>query len=169
MLTLIMAMSVNGKISRKGKSNWTSPEDIEEFKKFLGDFDGVVLGRKTFEEIFSGQRFPRPYFVLTQNKNFSAMPEKNVFVLQEQPSEKILEIFENAGLHKMVLLGGEMANAFFADVIDEIFLTIEPVLFGEGKGLFSEKPFEKNLSLVKIKQLNAAGTLLLHYKVLKNV
>ena len=50
-------------------------------------------------------------------------------------------------------------------LLDEIFITIEPLIFGRGKDMFVGGNKTTELCLLSVKQLNIRGTLLLHYQV----
>jgi dihydrofolate reductase len=63
--------------------------------------------------------------------------------------------------------GGKIANSFFLDnLINEVWLTIEPRIFGTGKVLAEGRRLDVPLKLISTKKLNTKGTLLLKYKVL---
>ena len=51
-------------------------------------------------------------------------------------------------------------------LIDEIYLDIEPIIFGKGIKLFADNNFEVKLKLLGIRNLTE-DILQLHYKVLK--
>ncbi|MDO8575841.1 MAG: dihydrofolate reductase family protein [bacterium] len=66
----------------------------------------------------------------------------------------------------MAVLGGTQTYTYFLenDLLDEIYLTIEPVVFGRGLNLFeSSKGINASFHLESTKQLNDNGSLLLHY------
>ncbi|PJE75506.1 hypothetical protein COV04_04350 [Candidatus Uhrbacteria bacterium CG10_big_fil_rev_8_21_14_0_10_48_11] len=48
-------------------------------------------------------------------------------------------------------------------LIDELFLTIEPISFGEGLPLHNASQGERTASLVSVEKINAQGTVVLHY------
>ena len=52
-----------------------------------------------------------------------------------------------------------------AGLVDKLYITIEPVIFGAGMTLFNKK-FEKNLELVSMQKLGEQ-TVLLEYNVIK--
>jgi dihydrofolate reductase len=67
---------------------------------------------------------------------------------------------------KVCLLGGTQIYSYFLErnLIDEISLTIEPLVFGEGLPLFSCAIEPHRFALVSTKKLNNKGSLVLHYK-----
>ena len=69
------------------------------------------------------------------------------------------------GYRQALLGGGTYLNTLFLEkkLIDEIILTIEPKIFGDGLSLFS-KDFNIELQLLEVKQINA-NAIMLRYKV----
>ena len=70
----------------------------------------------------------------------------------------------------MLLVGGGIINSLFlkAGLIDELRITIEPVLFGEGKELLDKFTSHVRLKLLSVDMLNNSGTQHNIYKILKN-
>jgi dihydrofolate reductase len=73
------------------------------------------------------------------------------------------------GYREAVMAGGAGANALFleAGLVDEIWLTVEPLIFGTGIGLLSGAEFDLRASLISVEQLNERGTVHLKYSVNK--
>jgi len=65
-----------------------------------------------------------------------------------------------------LLLGGaSLNNSFFkANFVNELWLTLEPKLFGSGNDLAGNAELDINLELFEMEKLNSQGTLLLKYK-----
>jgi len=107
--------------------------------------------------------------ILTRNPgrySANAVPGKLEFS-NESPQQLVKQL-ENKGFKQMLLLGGGTINALFLkeSLVDELYLTLEPRIFGKGKTLVREGEFEVLLELMNIKRLNQSGTLLLKYKIL---
>ena len=68
----------------------------------------------------------------------------------------------------MVVAGGGALNASFIEenLVDEIFIDIEPIIIGKGIPIFRDKSFERNLKLVGQKKISE-NEIQLHYEVLK--
>mgnify|MGYP001567556414 CR=1 FL=1 len=83
------------------------------------------------------------------------------------PPAMLAREMEKEGYENMILLGGSTLNTSFfkENLVDELYLTIEPRIFGEGRQLINEGKFESILQLQSVKKLNKQGTLLLHYLV----
>jgi dihydrofolate reductase len=67
----------------------------------------------------------------------------------------------------VAVLGGTHIYSYFLerDLIDDLYLTVEPIVFGSGLGLFNhESTTAKRFRLVTVRQMNEQGTILLHYQ-----
>ena len=158
-ITLIAAISADGKIAQSpGQSslNWTSKEDTRFFVEKTKEIGTMVMGRKTFETI--GKALPgRRMIVLSSN---AGMVEGVEFT-----SETVVDLvarLESEGVAGLAVCGGSTVYSQFlaAGLVNELFLTVEPVLFGNGMPLASE--FGRiNLKLVESKPLG--GGVLLHF------
>ncbi|TSC57245.1 MAG: dihydrofolate reductase [Parcubacteria group bacterium Greene0416_79] len=67
----------------------------------------------------------------------------------------------------VAVLGGGAVYHFMLEsgFLDEIFVTIEPLIFGRGKEMFVGGTRTIRVSLLSVKRLNRTGTLLLHYQI----
>jgi dihydrofolate reductase len=85
----------------------------------------------------------------------------------DETPRQLVERLTSAGYQEMLLVGGHVIATLFLkeNLIDEIFLTLEPKLFGVGLPLVAEELMDIPLKLLSSKQLNPQGTLLLHYAV----
>ena len=75
-------------------------------------------------------------------------------------------ILQNTAIETVAVLGGTQTYTYFLenDLLDELYLTIEPIIFGRGLNLFeSTKDALAKFRLESTKQLNEKGSLLLHY------
>lgn len=77
-----------------------------------------------------------------------------------------LSFLRREGFSQAPVCGGGKLNSSFmkANLIDEIYLDIEPVLLGKGIKLFADAEFETKLELMKVKKLSK-DEVQLQYKV----
>ncbi len=71
------------------------------------------------------------------------------------------------GFKNILVLGGTTTYSWFIkkNLLDDWYITIEPVLFGVGKPLLNVKKIESHLLILKnARRVGSAGTLFLHYK-----
>jgi dihydrofolate reductase len=172
---LIAAISADGKIAAdEGQSSltWTSKEDTKFFVSKTKEIGTVVMGRKTFETIgkpLKGRRI----IVMTRNPR-PPLPEGEdggvgagtVEFTAEEP-QALLARLEKEGVTAVVIAGGAQVYRTFLDVnlVDEMFLTIEPVLFGSGMPLVDQGSMKK-LELLDSSPLGPG--VLLHFRILSS-
>lgn len=162
-----MVMTLDAVIARNDDedvSAWTSLEDQQSFHNLLKNYDAVVTGRASF----FGKAADVPYYILTKTPSYTT-DDKNIKYLNGDV-DHIMDILAQDGVKHIALLGGPKTNHQFLerDLVDDIYITIEPILFGQGKHLTVPESLNTELLLVEYTRLNNSGTMLLHYHVKKN-
>ena len=162
-IILYIATSVDGFIARKnGSVDWLlefgNSEEDYGYKEFLDSVGTVVLGNTTYKE------FKAPY----ENKKCFVFSRKN-----KGKRENITYV--NTGVREFVetlsddeniwLVGGaNIAKEFLKNnLIDEIIVTIIPIMLGEGIPLFYKNNGEHKLKLLDTKSFDS-GVVQLHYQ-----
>lgn len=173
---LAIVTSVDGK-STKGRNpatyEWSSKEDKKHFSSLIKKHNLIVMGSNTYDAIKSYIKLTpdKLRVVMTKNpKKYAAHKVFGQLEFSNEPIKKLISRLENLGYEQMLLVGGAtLITSFFKEkLINEIFLTIEPKVFGTGKGLvLEEQQLNIDLKLMSIKKLNPQGTLLLKYQVIK--
>ncbi|CEP78201.1 MAG: dihydrofolate reductase family protein [Defluviitoga tunisiensis] len=167
---LIMVQSINGKVRLIINKNqpWSSQEDKKHFSKVTKEIGVVIMGRKTFEEI--GKPLDkRKNIVLTGEPEKYQKLEKtyqgSLFFTDEKP-ESLLNRLEKEGYQTVALIGGPTINALFLEknLIDEIYLTIEPVIIEGDLSLFSYVQGTYQFKLNEVINLNNDAILLKYQK-----
>ena len=71
-------------------------------------------------------------------------------------------------VEEVILAGGTTINSLFLkeNLVDELIITVEPLLFGKGLTLFKNLDLNIRLELIETKQLED-GVLNLKYKIIK--
>jgi dihydrofolate reductase len=161
---IIAATTADGFIAKdEGHSPmaWTSKDDKKRFVELTKRAGVVVMGAKTF------QTLPRP---LKERINIvysrsSSKKFEGAEVTQESP-EALLRQLEARGFTEVAICGGSQIYTAFlkARVVERLYLTIEPVLFGQGMPLFNEA-LEYRLELISSNS-TPGGSLLLEYTVI---
>ena len=168
-ITLLAVMTIDGKLARNEHHfvDWSSPEDKKLFFGTTRKARVLIVGHNTF------RTFPSPlpgrlHVVLTRDTSDKVDIPGAVEYTDRSPHE-IVAGLEARGYREAVMAGGAGANALFlkAGLVDEIWLTIEPLIFGAGIDLFSGAEFDLRASLISVEQLNEGGTLHLKYMVNK--
>lgn len=159
-----VAASVDGRISLSSKTlpRWTSKEDWRFFQKSLSRVDAVVVGRNTYQSAAERLR-KRNTFVLSSRPKTIKRRGTVTFVNPKNVDlEKLFQEYKN-----IAVLGGGAVYRFMLErgLLDEIFVTVEPLIFGRGKEMFVGGTRTIRVSLLSVRRLNRTGTLLLHYKI----
>ncbi|HUS26229.1 MAG TPA: dihydrofolate reductase [Nevskiaceae bacterium] len=169
-ITMIDAISADGKLTRHGDPNlhaWTSSEDARHFAAMLAKHNLLVMGRNTYEVAHSRPQAERLRVVITQNpQQYNAQAVKGQLEFTDETPQVLVQRLEAAGYKDMLLLGGGNLNGQFvaAGLITELYLTIEPKLFGTGTELLGGQAVDQHLRLLELTKLNNEGTLLAHYQ-----
>ena len=165
---LYMATSLDGFIAKlDGDSDWVSEVDSVEFEKQIISAGCLIVGRNTFDQYY-GDIYPVQKIlnvVMTHNSKLKAK-DKNVLYSIKSP-RKTVEMLKSKGFKKVILIGGGTTNSSYLkdNLIDEIYLSIHPLLLGTGIPIFRNAPnVLKKLSLIEVKKLKE-GLVQLHYKV----
>lgn len=180
-ITLVMVSSVNGKITKgynPDVSTWTSDEDAALFEKLKKQFPLIIMGRKTYDAARSCLVLKSNVLRVVLTKNPDAFKKESVVGQLEFTNESplvLLQRLENEGHKKALLVGGGEVNAAFfaANLVNEIHLTLEPLMFMTGSDLVhspltgSDPVSGIALKLVAMEKLNDRGTLQLVYEVIK--
>lgn len=89
-------------------------------------------------------------------------------IFTDKSPKEVLKMLEEKGFDTAFLAGGGHINsAFIKDgLIDEIYLDVEPIVFGKGIKLFADSDFEYQLEFLEVNKLNK-NTVQLHFKVKK--
>lgn len=165
-ITLYMAISADGFIAKKdGDSDWVSEADAENFEQTMQEFGCIIVGRRTFEQ-YQDDLYPVEgvtNIVLSSDASREPTDENVVHVASPQEA---IEVAKKRGHDRALLIGGGRANGAFLenDLIDEVYVSVYPLILGDGIKLFEGT--EKEVKLMCIDQEVLAGELVqLHYKV----
>ncbi len=162
---LIAAISADGKIAERtdqSSMDWTSKEDKQFFVEKTKEVGTLVMGRRTFATINKGLK-GRRIIVLTRDPS-KELPIPGVEFTSEEPVALVRRL-EGEGVAELALGGGASVYGQFlnAGLVTDIYLTVEPFLFGGGVPL--AQGFDRvALKLESVQQLNSQ-TILLHYTV----
>lgn len=171
MLVLIAAQTLDGYIARPDRpgTDFCSEADAAFLREALKEFDSLIMGRKTYhtlrERILNSdtQRFLRK--IVTRSPDIHAKDQRDDLIefTGDTPAE-ILNELDRRGRKKTALLGGSEIYAQYlaAGLVDELWITVEPLLFGAGTALLAA-PCELALQLVSVSRLSE-NVVLLKYK-----
>nr|AIA16737.1 RibD C-terminal domain protein [uncultured bacterium] len=160
---LIAAVTADGYIARHGDhaADWTSKEDKQVFVRLTKEAGVMVMGSRTFATI--NRALPERRTVVYSSKpDHITVP--GIEVTNEAPGDLVRRL-EKEGANGLAVCGGATIYDLFmqAGVVDELYLTVEPVTFGRGITLFNT-PLDLSLKLLETEQLGS-NSVLLHYQI----
>lgn len=150
--SVFIATSVDGYIARAdGRIDWLSiveapPEDYG-FAAFFGSVDVLVLGRKTYDTVLGFDAWPyagKRCVVLTHRPPTSSHGEE--FFAGEPAA--LVERLAREGARRVYVDGGEVIAQFLAArLVDDLTLSVIPIVLGGGRRLFAGGEPECRLTL----------------------
>ena len=170
---LIFVSSLDGKVTKWGEPNvrsWSSHQDQDYYKKVWNESRLIVMGSSTYNADTFNPSPGHQIIIMTSHpdkyKNFE-IPGQMEFTI-ETPVE-ISSRFTIRGDQQMLVVGGpHIATSFLKEqLIDELWLTIEPKIFGIGANFATDVELDVTLRLIQSEKVNDQGTLITKYAVLK--
>jgi dihydrofolate reductase len=166
---LYISMSLDGFIAKpNGDLSFLSVVEQEGqdygYADFLRTVDTVIIGRKSYDKVISmGYDYPVSYrnvYIITRTKR----PDNGQLkYFTGSLRTLITDLKKNYGKNIYCDGGSEIVNELLKDnLIDEFYISVIPVILGEGIPLFKNGGPEINLELVSSVKFNK-GLVQLHY------
>ncbi|MBI4170836.1 MAG: dihydrofolate reductase [Candidatus Aenigmarchaeota archaeon] len=172
-VVLYMAMTANGIIAKEDDdTSFVSKAEWKSFRAMIRRTGNMVIGRRTYEIMRKADEFAGldkvKIVVVTHDISLKG-DTTNIIFTSKQPKE-VLRLLKKEGFSKVLIAGGSALNASFMkeNLVDEVYLDVEPAVFGKGIRLFAEADFEAKLRLLEIRKLSK-NVIHLHYAVVKTV
>ena len=169
LVTLMMVMTADGFIAKNANqtsTDWTSSADKEIFIQRTKEAGVIIMGLTTYKTI--GRPLPgRLNLIMTREPGIEeSIPDKLEYT--NTPPSQLLKELEERGFKEVILGGGTTINSLFlnAGLVDEIQITIEPLLFGGGLTLFKDLDLNQKLELIEMKDLGT-NVVNLRYRLVK--
>ncbi|MEO0841503.1 MAG: dihydrofolate reductase family protein [Cyanobacteria bacterium J06643_5] len=142
-----IATSLDGFIATKdGNIDWLyeipNPTDSDYgYAEFMSGIDAIVMGRNTFEKVLSFDEwvYDKPVFILSNS--LTVIPENIADKAKIVSGEikNLVKKLNSQGYNNLYIDGGQTIQSFLKeDLIDEIIITIFPVILGDGFPLFDK-------------------------------
>ncbi len=161
---IIAAITADGFIGRDSQhtADWTSKEDKQLFVRLTKEAGTMIMGSNTFKTI--GRALPgrRTIVYTSRPDNITA----DHIETTAEPPAALINRLHREGVSSVAICGGASIYHQFlnAGIVNELYLSIEPLLFGQGLTLLGTN-LHANLNLLEVRKLNS-DTVLLHYKVI---
>ncbi|HUD05537.1 MAG TPA: dihydrofolate reductase family protein [Candidatus Saccharimonadales bacterium] len=162
---LIAALSADGYIGADEDhraTSWTTKADTRFFMTKTKELGTVIMGRRTFAT-FNKPLKDRRLIIYTHHPD--SITVDGVEATAEEPKE-LIERLDQEGVKGIAICGGTSIYTQFmnAGIVDELYLTVMPKLFGGGVLLFDHL-VNKDLELLSADKLDDQNSVLLHYKL----
>ena len=163
-IILYVATSVDGFIARKnGSVDWlTQYNNLGEdfgYKEFLDSVETVILGNTTYREFKAPYENKKCYVFSRKNTG----KENNITYVNTDVKEFTDGLSENENI--WLVGGADIAKEFLKNnLIDELIITVIPIVLGEGIHLFAKGVGEHKLKLLNTKFYDS-GVVQLHYQL----
>lgn len=166
--SVFIATSLDGFIARPdGTFDFLSiveqPDEDYGFADFFATVDALVIGRHTYETALGFPEWPyagKRCIVLTHRETPSQHGEQ----FFAGAASALVEQLALGGAQRLYVDGGQVIRDFLvANLIDDLTLSIVPVLLGSGIRLFGEEVPEQRLKLAS-SQSYGSGLVQLRYE-----
>lgn len=154
-----IAMSLDGYIASKNDSlDWLYKVEVAGdagYAEFFRTIDTVVIGRRTYDWLMEETKGEYPYadkksYVFSKS---TTGVDDHVRFTDEAVSDFVQRLQQEAGKGIWVVGGGQLLHEFLKErLIDELIISIAPVLIGGGIPLFKAMDIETEFTLVSAKQ-----------------
>ncbi len=171
-IKLFIASSIDGYIARLDHSlDWLdsipNPDNLDYgYEEFYSSVETLFIGRKTYE-IVQNMDEDWPYsdsktYILTRNQDYT-VTTPNTFVINEDIQGLVDELKNTQKKDIWLVGGGELISMFMdLELIDEMILTIFPIVLGSGVPLFASESKEVRYKLIDSRVFET-GLINLHY------
>ena len=160
-VSVYIATSLDGFIARNDggldwltQANATVPDGQDlGFHAFMDSVDALIMGRKTYEQVLSFGEWPygrKPVVVLSRNSVSFPQGVPDTVTHSSEPLRDLLKRLSDEGVEQVYVDGGATIQGFLSeDLVDEITVTVIPVILGGGIPLFGS--YENDISLTHVR------------------
>ncbi len=174
--SVYIATSLDGYISREdGNIDWLNEasanipkgEDMGYYS-FMDTVDALVMGRNTFEQVLTFGEWHygnKPVIVLSSKELIIPKHLPDTVTHSSETPEALTQRLEQKGYKRLYIDGGVTIQRFLAaGVINDMVITLVPIVLGSGKPLFGNT--EKDIMLEHVKtETFSCGFVQLTYNV----
>jgi len=166
-----MAMTVDGIIAKNKTQNadWTSKADKKVFIAETKQAGAIIMGDTTFEAMGKKALPGRLNLILSLTpENYKDLLRPGELEFLKASPEEVVKYLTDKGYRSAILGGGARTNSFFlkAGLVDEVWITVEPKIFGGGMNFTEGENLDLNLELLEAKEIGD-NAVQLRYKVIK--
>lgn len=172
-IILGLAVTLDGYIEGpKGEYDWCFTDQDYGLNEFFAGIDAVLIGRKSYEvareyaEANGGQLVPGmpPVKEYVFSTTLESVKDGAVLIAQHAMAE-VRKIKEQPGKDIWLYGGASLTDALMKEgLVDELWLSVHPILLGSGKPLFRPQDSRTQLTLLESKTYET-GLVSLKYRM----
>lgn len=170
---LIFVATLDGKVTKWGDPlvrKWSSKEDQEYFHMVWKDSSLIVMGSSTYNAHRIKPSVNHHFIVMTSEPTkYKELEVPGQLEFSDKSPAQLSANLDEQGYKNMLLIGGpHVATSFLKEqLVDELWLTIEPRIFGTGGSFVIDEELDIELTLISCEKVNDRGTLINKYAVVK--
>ena len=171
---LVFVTTLDGKVTKWGDPcirSWSSKNDQDYFTKIWNNTRIIIMGSSTYNADPVKPSSNHLLIIMTRHPlKYRKIETLGQLEFTNELPYQVVERFEKEDQEKILIVGGpHIATSFLKEqLIDELWLTIEPKIFGVGGNFVIEEKLDINLQLISCKRVNRNGTLITKYAVKKD-
>jgi len=158
---VFMAMSLDGFVAREDhRLDWLMKQKTEGedhgYEAFMASVDGLIMGRGSFCNALTFDEWPyrKPVIVMSKSLTDNDIPialKEKVSLTQLDP-RGILASLATRGWARAYVDGGLVVQSFIrAGLVEDMTITLVPILIGKGRRLFGDLDGDIDLDLLSSK------------------
>lgn len=167
-ISIYIAMSIDGYIAKEdGDVDWLQqgciPGEDYGYPKFMATVDALVMGRNTYEKVLTFEPWPyKGKRVIVLSKTLTSV--KNDAELYKGNIRQLVEKLYDEEIKHVYIDGGMTACQFLNEkIVDQMTLSVSPIILGAGIPLFSHIDTEVDCRLTS-SQSYSCGLVQLAYE-----
>lgn len=164
-----VAASLDGYIARSdGSYDWIPDEPGIDWGAFLGRFDTVLMGRRTYEVVSASEADEGPTAqkrTVVFSRSLDPEQRPGIEIVRGNAAEFVDALRDEDGKDIWLMGGGVLFRSLLdAGLVDGVEVAVVPVLLGDGIPLLPSREGETGLELRAVERY-PSGIVLLRYDV----
>lgn len=161
-----VACSVDGFIAGPDDGfDWITPEPTFDFEELYGQFDTLLMGRRTYEVVRAAGESFRGKQVVVASRTLRPDEHPDIEVVSDGLEERIRALRTEAGRDIWLYGGGELFSQVLGwGLVDTVEPAFIPVLLGSGIRFLPSSAVRRRLTLVGHRAY-PSGMVLMEYEV----
>jgi dihydrofolate reductase len=166
-IKLFIAASLDCYISREdGSIDWLFTDDDYGYLEFYNSIDTVLMGRKTYDKALEFEQYPfrgKKCYVFSKNPIAQKKDQDVEFI--SDIIQFVKHLIRSKGKDIWLVGGSDIISIFLnSSLIDEVILSIHPIVLAKGIPLFRNIQRQLDLKLIKSSSYQS-GLIQSHYEI----